>query len=264
MNKMFSKFWLVNILLAAGVVFFAVKTHDVWFSGEDPLKTVSLPEKEESVEKQFVRPNLPSESNYRTFVDKNLFAEDRAEYLPPTPEPEPEVLNEPELGPQPEPEIKPFEGFGQKVTLYGVFMYKNIKKALITNPERNRDAPKDIWVEKGDVVLEVKKRNEVATLTVDDILEDRLLIKDGANRYELLLYDKENPKQRQTVAKDETPRVVAPKEPTVGKNPETITKKPDKGNAPRRDSQTVEKNDGADSKFEIINTPFGEIKRRKN
>ncbi len=263
---MFSKFWLVNVFLAAGVIFFAVRTHEVWFSGEDPLESEPLPAKEESAkEKQFVKPNLSSESIYRVFVDKNLFSEDRAEYLPPPPEAESGA----ETGQEPAPEIKPFEGFGQRVTLYGVFIYKEIKKALITNPDRKRGGAQDIWVEKGDVVLEVKQRDQVATLTVDDILEDRLLVKDGANRYEILLYDKENPKNRQTVAKDEEPKVVAPQaevsnEAMVKERPKRGANHPRKQNEPQEAAaQTVENTEDPDSQYEIINTPFGEIKRRK-
>ena len=263
---MFSKYWLMNIVLAAGVIFFAVKTHEVWFSGENPLESEIPPAKEESEnEKQFTKPNLPLESTYRTFVDRNLFSEDRAEYLPPAPEPELSDGGESESGAG----IKPLEGFGQKVTLYGVFIYKDVKKALITNPGRERGQPKDIWVEKGDVVLEVNKRDHVATLTVDEILEDRLLIKDGADRYEVLLYDKENPKKRPTVKKDEIPVVVTPKKAAPKKSsrstkrPGTIATKPAQDNVQKETARTAEEDKGSGSEFEIINTPFGEIKRRK-
>ena len=86
---MFSKFWLINIFLAAGVIFFAIKTYDVWFSGQNPLESAVPPAKEEiAKEKQFTKPDLPQESAYRTFVDRNLFSEDRAEYLPPALDPE--------------------------------------------------------------------------------------------------------------------------------------------------------------------------------
>ncbi len=263
---MFSKFWLVNILLAAGVVFFAVKTHDVWKHREMPAETATpQADKEKAGEKRFAKRSLPSETSYKTVVDKNLFADDRSEYLPPEPEPEPEpepaaVEKEPE--PEPQPEIKPFEGFGKKVTLYGVVLYNDYKKALISNPERGSDAPKDIWVAKGDVVMEMKKRDQTMVVRVEDILEDRILVEDGTDRYEVMLYDKENPKKRPVIKKANEPEVVSsqkePKKATAKK-----TARPKRKKAPNRTAEAVEEKKSDESKYEVINTPFGEIKRRK-
>ena len=263
---MFSKFWLVNILLAAGVVFFAVKTHEVWKHRDMPAETAASPaNKDKEGEKRFAKRNLPSESSYKTVVDRNLFADDRSEYLPPEPEPESEpepavVEKEPE--PEPEPEIKPFEGFGKKVTLYGVVLFNDYKKALISNPERGRDAPKDIWVAKGDVVMEMKKREQTTVVRVEDIFEDRILVEDGTSRYEVMLYDKDNPKKRPVIKKTSEPKVVSPK-----KGPKKAADKkaarPKRKKAPQRAAKAVEGKNGGDSKYEVINTPFGEIKRRK-
>ena len=266
---MFSKFWLVNILLAAGVVFFAVKTHEVWKHRDMPAETAAPPANEEKAgERRFAKRNLPSESSYKTLVDKNLFADDRSEYLPPEPEPEPEpepvAAVEEEKGPdsEPQPEIKPFEGFGKKVTLYGVVLFSDYKKALISNPDRGRDAPKDVWVAKGDVVMEMKQRDQTTIVRVEDILEDRILVEDGTSRYELMLYDKDNPKKRPVIPKNTEPKVVSPK-----KGPKKATAgkaaRPKRKKTPRRAAKAVDEKNSGDSKYEVINTPFGEIKRRK-
>lgn len=265
---MFSKLWFINIALAAGVVFFAVKTHDVWFKQQKQYSepAVSATRQETQQERQFTMPNLPPESSYRSIVDKNLFSEDRAEYLPPTPDPELELSMENET------EVKPFEGFGKNVILYGVFIWEDNKKALITNPDPKQGGPKDIWVERGDVLLEVRKHNKVATLKVDDILTDRILVKDETDKYEILLYDKNNPRERETIKMDEVAEVIAPDESGVEPEGEPDAE-PDEPKTPFNQIQKAIENKRKNAKkpesaeepeYEIVNTPFGEIKRRIN
>lgn len=283
---MLSKVWFVNIVLAVCVIFFAVQTFDVWFTKQKRYPEPISSEKQEfQQDKQLVKRNLPPESAYRAIVDKNLFSADRKEYLPPTPDPEIDLSLEPEG------EIKPFEGFGKNVVLYGVLIWDDVRKALITNPSSKRGESKDIWVEKGDILLEVKRHNKVATLKVDDILKDRILVKDESNKYEILLYDKENPRQRETIRMDEAPEVIipeviAPSEPSqvpvpaktaqalrkaILENIRSDSKKTESQEEPGSETGTSpgtapESEPGAEPEpqYEIINTPFGEIKRRIN
>lgn len=257
---MFSKLWFINIALALGVIFFSVKTYDVWSKKERQYpETVSFTRQSASQERQFAMRNLPPESTYRAIADKNLFSEDRAEYLPPTPDPELD------LGLENEAEIKPFEGFGKSVNLYGVFIWDDVRRALITNPNAQRGEPKDIWVEKGDVLLEVRRHNKIATLKVDDILGDRILVRDESDKYEILLYDKDKPRQRETIQTDQSPEVISSNEtPRASAQP--------RRNPPQRRNQVSENGNieppnqttQTEPEYEIINTPFGEIKRRIN
>jgi hypothetical protein len=259
---MFSKLWFINIVLVAGVIFFAVKTFDVWFKEQKQYpEPVPHARQEIQQEKQVTKRNLPPESSYRTIADKNLFSEDRKEYLPPTIDPELESSLEHET------EIKPFDGFGKNVTLYGVMIWDNVKKALITNPDRKTGEPQDIWVQKGDTLLEIKRRDSVATLKVDEILKDRILVRDESSKYEILLYDKEKARKREMIKMDKAPKVITPTD--TGRAPsQTRQAQPQKRevppNTPNNAAPESENEEAAEPQFEIINTPFGEIKRRIN
>jgi hypothetical protein len=256
---MFSKLWFINIVLVVGVIFFAVKTFDVWFKQQKQYpEPVSSSRQEIQPEKQFSKRNLPPESAYRTIADKNLFSEDRTEYLPPTPDTELESTLENET------EIKPFDGFGKNVILYGVMMWDDVKKALITNPDRKSGEPEDIWVQKGDTLLEIKRRDKVAALKVDEILNDRILVRDESSKYEILLYDKEKTKQREMIKMDEAPvEVITPRDmPRAGSR--TRAAQPQKREAPEIIAPESKNEEVQEPQFEIINTPFGEIKRRIN
>jgi hypothetical protein len=162
-----------------------------------------------------------------------------------------------------ETEIKPFDGFGKSVTLYGVLIWNDLKKALITNPDKKNGEPQDIWVQKGDTLLEIKKRDRVAALKVDEILNDRILVRDESSKYEILLYDKEKSKKREMIKMDEAPEVIAPRE-----TPRAASRKrpsrPQKSEAPETMDPESKNEEGEEPQFEIINTPFGEIKRRIN
>ena len=259
---MLSKLWFINILLVAGVIFFAVKTFDVWFSRQKQYpEPIPHTRQEIQQEKQFTKRNVPPESSYRVIADKNLFSEDRKEYLPPTIDPELESALENET------EIKPFDGFGKNVTLYGVMIWDDIKKALITNPDRKTGEPQDIWVQKGDTLLEIKRRDKVATLKVDEILNDRILVRDESSKYEILLHDKEKTRKREMIKMDEAPEVIVP-----GETPRAVSRtrqaQPQKReippNVPDNTAPELQNEEAPEPQFEIINTPFGEIKRRIN
>lgn len=255
---MFSKLWFINVILVIGVVFFAVKTFNVWFDQQNHYpESISSTKQEISLEKQFAKRNMPPESAYRTIADKSLFSEDRKEYLPPTPDAELDSTLENDG------EIKPFDGFGQSVTLHGVLIWNDFKKALITNPDKKEGERQDIWVQKGDTLLEIKRQGSVATLKVDEILKDRILIRDGSSKYEILVYDKEKSMKREMIRMDEGPEVITPQElpREVSRKRLSRTKRRE---VPKTAAPESENEETGESQFEIINTPFGEIKRRIN
>ncbi len=265
---MLSKLWFINILLVAGVIFFAVKTFDVWVKQQKQYpEPIPHTRQEIQQEKQFAKRSVPPESSYRTIADKNLFSEDRKEYLPLTIDPELESTLEHET------EIKPFDGFGKNVTLYGVMIWDDIKKALITNPDRKTGEPQDIWVQKGDTLLEIKRQNRVATLKVDEILNDRILVRDESSKYEILLYDKDKARKRQMIRMDEAPEVITPSDtPSAASRTRQVRPQkrgvppdtPDTTDTPNNMAPESPNEETEEPQYEIINTPFGEIKRRIN
>jgi hypothetical protein len=257
---MSSKIWLINFILAAFVIFFAVKTYDVWF--DNKVKELKSPHETKNigsdVEKKFSKRKLPPESNYEIIVEKNLFREERTEYLP---EPEPDPDLEPGTQSGKEPEIKSLESFGAKIDLYGVVLWKDYKKALVTNTERNIGGSGEKWVQKGDTILEVKKLNENIQLVVEEIFEDRILIKDGKDCYEILLYDKDKSKKRGNVDRSQGPEVIS----SVDRSKQQGAVKSiaaGKERNPEKDNN-VKKEAPSEPEYEVINTPFGKIKRRK-
>jgi hypothetical protein len=255
---MFSKLWFINILLVVGVIFFVVKTFDVWFTQQKQIpEPISFTRQEIQPEKQFAKRNLLPESGYRIIAEKNLFSADRTEYLPPIPDSELETLEH-------DTEIKPFDGFGKNVTLYGVMMWNDTKKALITNPDRKSGEPQDIWVQKGDTLLEINRRDSVAALKVDEVLNDRILVRDGSSKYEILLYDKEKSNRREMVTMDEGPEVIAPFDQPRAASRTRPVRPQRRGEVPQNIAPESTNEEAQEPQFEIINTPFGEIKRRIN
>jgi hypothetical protein len=267
------KIWILNLMLIGAITFSAIKIHDVWVQKNETVVSKTVNQKvnpEADARSVTFKRKTPPEATYKNVVDKNLFSPDRKEYLPEEPPLEEE---EPAAEKAAEPEIKPFEGFGRKVTLYGVLIAGEKKMALISNPERKQGASKDIWVRTGDSILEVKQRNEVLSIKVEEILVDRLIVNDGTkNKYEVLLYDKDNPKRREQIKKAATAEVVGTQKRSEAAQREAKTaeaqkrqptkRKPAKRSAPAKESEASKKSSKPKSQYKVVNTPFGEIKRK--
>jgi hypothetical protein len=229
MNKirMFSKIGIINILLACLVVFFVIKTYGVW-------KTDNYIRSEQSVienttphaEKKVVQKRLLPDSYYKDVVEKCLFSPDRCEFIPEVSESEPEVA----------PEKIP----GRKIVLYGVVMMKGTAMALVSNPEIKTGDPPEIWVKAGD---------HLGDFNVASIQKESILLADGNKHYKIMLYDQSRLKQRSAVAKTGSPTVVTTP-PTPKRNHSPKPKKP-------------KHEELSDDQYEIINTPFGKVRRRK-
>ncbi|MDY6972849.1 MAG: hypothetical protein SV775_11020 [Thermodesulfobacteriota bacterium] len=222
---MFSKIWFINSLLAVFAVFFGLKTYGLWAMGEKaalPLKSVEGSTSRS--EKRIVSRDMPPESTYGVVVDSNLFSPDRVEFIP-------EVS-------EPEPEIKELKIPGKKFFLYGVIIMDSYKKALINNPFRKPDERPNKWVKVGDTI---------GDLEVAGIDKDRVILSEGAEKYEVLLYSKDKPKRQATVTKKQAKPTVVSAGPK--KNPPLPKALQDK-NLP-------------EAEYEIVKTPFGNIKRRK-
>ena len=224
---MLSKKWAINIFLAFFFVFFGIKTCCVWFEGEQPDIKVDAAKKSarRTVKKKIVKKKIPSESAYTDIVGMNLFSPDRKEYIPE--EPETESL------------VKEIKKSGKRIILYGVIIADDYKSALINDPEAKRGQRKSKWVKEGETIQGLK---------LAAIEEDRIFLTEGADGYEIFLYDANKPKTREHIAKETTPKVVVTKP------------KPKKKKAKPAVSMKKETREG---EYEIISTPFGNVKRRK-
>ena len=128
------------------------------------------------------------------------------------------------------------------------------KKALISNPDPgpqggNKPA-KEKWVVVGDTM---------GDLSVTEIRKDRIILTQGANTQEILLYDKNKPERQITVAeKSTTPTVVT----TAPATATTATAVPVPVAAAKPTSRIEEGKSASEAGYVIINTPFGPTKRK--
>ena len=185
---MFSKIWLINFVLTVLALIMGFNTYNVWVRDEQKIeikdnKKFKTPL---NVKKINSRKTLP-ESSYRVIVDKNLFSPDREEFIPE----------------KTETEVKQVKISGRKITLYGVIIMDNYKKALIDNPAREMDDPLHKWVKEGDMV---------GDFIVATINNESILLKEGIKKYEILLYD-EKKRRPQTISvnRSTAPKIVSTK-----------------------------------------------------
>jgi hypothetical protein len=230
------KIWLINISLAACIVFFGMMSFDVWSKGDDTVPEIlsgKSPEKP-TPGKRIIERAMPPESTYGIVAEKNLFSASRSEFVPEKQKKE---------GP---PKISE-----KMVILYGVMVMGDRKKALINNPEPGADAgkkpaAKEKWVAVGD---------KIGNFSVTDIKKDRIILADGADTYEVLLYDKNKP-ARQTIA------VEASAAPTVVSAGRTADPSATKPSTEPPASRTAEGKSEPAGEYRIVNTPFGPTKKR--
>ncbi|MBW2354884.1 MAG: hypothetical protein JRF51_16900, partial [Deltaproteobacteria bacterium] len=85
---MFSRIWLINLILILGALFFGLKAYGVWTRDvASPLQTPPRETRKGSAGKGSVKKGLPKkrllpESAFSVVVEKNLFAPERKEVKP--------------------------------------------------------------------------------------------------------------------------------------------------------------------------------------
>jgi hypothetical protein len=239
MYPAYLKIWLINISLAVFIVFFGMMSFDVWSKGDETVPEIlSGKNPEKSLPgKRIIERAMPPESTYGIVAEKNLFSASRSEFVPEKQKQGPLKISE------------------KMVILYGVVVMGDRKKALISNPEAGPDAgkkpaAKDKWVAVGDTI---------GTFSVTEIRKDRIILADGANTHEILLYDKNKP-ARQTIAAEASaaPTVVETGRAAVPAAAKSDTKSVTEPSA----SRIAEEKNAPAAEYKIVNTPFGPTKQR--
>jgi hypothetical protein len=232
----FSKIWLINISLAALVVFLGIMSFDVWSKGEETIPEVQTGKSSEKPlpGQVIIERAMPSDSAYGIVAEKNLFSSNRLEFIPEKQKPGPPKISE------------------KLIFLYGVVVMGNRKQALISNPESGsvagKSPAKDKWVKVGDTL---------GNFSVADIQKDRIILADGPNTYEILLYDKNKPARQTTVAeKSEAPTVVSTGSVAAATRSDT------KPSTEPLASRIAEGKSAPAVEYRIVNTPFGPAKQR--
>lgn len=246
---MFSKIWIINIFLMILIAIISVGIWDIWQkeTGIIPKSIAGKTDTISSKKRTTARHKPQSKSAYDVIVDNNLFSSDRMA----------NIEEEAESLPVTEEEVKVD---GEKVVLYGVILMDDYKKALINNPIRDKGNKENLWIAEGD---------KIGDLNVKQIKEDHVLLSDGTKNYNVSLYDPEKQKKRkQKTSRSKSQKSKAPQVISAGGKAgsysskagevkrKAATTKADKSN---RHGKAKVSDDG---KFEIIDTPFGKIKRR--
>ena len=244
----FSRIWVINISLAILIVFFGMKSFDVWSQGAGPnpgMQAGKSPERPISVKRMMERTMAP-ESAYGIVAEKKLFAANRSEVVPEKPKKE---------GP---PKVSE-----NQIFLYGVIMIGDRIQALINNPDpgsvAGKAAAKNKWVKVGDVL---------GNFSVADIQKEKIILADGADRREILLYDKNKP-ARQVVAAEKSEKSAGPTVVTTGATasasvpagaptPAVKSEQP----AVSRVAEGKSAPAGQSGEVRIFNTPFGPVQRK--
>lgn len=240
---MFSKIWMINIILAGLLVMVGANIWDVWHAKEviagDTARNPKPARPAADAEPEI---RLKSEAAYDGVVSKNLFSPDRAESAPDA------------GGPATAGEEVRISG--EKVVLYGVLMSDDTQKALINNVKSKSDPRSQIWIAKGD---------RIGDLRVDEIGRDYVVLNDGTNIFRVMLYDPDKSREKNRPSKSrEGPEIVhagqaARSGPATDAGPKASVNAPK--TAPKA-MPSADRNKSEDGEYEIIDTPFGKIKRK--
>jgi len=239
----FSRTWFINVILAVCVAFFGAKSIGVWLerSGDGAQTIQAAPRAKTWDIKKVTWGKMPPETAYGVVTDRNLFSQDRTEF----------VEEKKEAADVVEEDIKIA---GRKIVLYGVVMTDDYRAALISDPQPKPPKRPSLWVKEGESIGD-------SNVVVSSIQKESITLQDGGKTYEVLLYDKD--KTRKNVAAQKHPplTVITTKRTAVARQPIPAGKSGSKNVAP----QNVTKKDNLpeDGTYETIDTPFGKIKRRK-
>lgn len=191
---MFSIKWVVNLLLLGAAVFLGMKAWEDWHKAdaEIPEAPAARPVEIELPGKTLKLKRNPTK-HYDVVVEKNLFSSKREETQPVEPAP---VGKKKKPKPNKKARVK-----SSRVVLYGVVSLGADKKALVQDPTRRaRNKKNTSWVRTGD---------EVAGMTVSRIETGKILLNDGSEDYEVLLYDSSKPKPRTAARRPAGPTIIA-------------------------------------------------------
>ncbi len=235
---MISRVWVINSVLAIALAICLMNIWDVWHTSTQVFseKRSAINDKEAIKIKKTIESKVLNESAYQRVVDKNLFSPDRA----PAP---PEIEAD-------EPEIADARISGKKVVLYGVIMIDNYKRALISIPGDRRTDSKNRWISEGE---------QIGNLKAQQIQEDEILLGDGADKYRVLLYDPDKAAAKTSRKTGGSKKETAqPKVVTAGEKARAGGNKMDKQN-----NRAGKVTKSSDDEYEMIDTPFGIIKRKR-
>jgi len=225
--------WIINLMLLCLVVFTGAEAYRVWTEPlEIPLPPAKPGEMKATIPhtRTALHARAFPQGHYEGIVTKNLFSPERQQ-----------------------PEDKPVDMTIEKaekkvipnILLYGVVITGDDRKALLTNPDRSKDPRRFTWASAGEVL---------GGYEVVEIGPEKVFLEREGTRYEVGLYKE---KERRGPPSPMKPSVVVQQTEPAKKEPAKKEPVLPEGKSTER-KEAVEKEE-----FEIIKTPFGDMKRRK-
>jgi len=199
MSSRYSIFCVILSLIVLGLVF---ENYGIWSQSAGMVIKREVPKKPEGKLETFSSALAPKEAppreGYKVIFEKNIFNPDRKEFPVAAGD---DVSKRPNVRPQ--------------VTLYGVVVAGDYQSATVVNPGRP--------LQKGEREARTVKIGErIGDYKVAKILEDRIVMENAGDTFEVLLYDPSAPKRRMDVRTTVPPVAVTSSTggPTLSPTPE--------------------------------------------
>jgi len=197
---MSSKIWLINLVLAAVVMFFGLKAYEVW-SGEKmrPSQTGSLKSPPPWPEKKIAKKSVLPESDYGVIVSSSLFHASRSETNSQEQKKKQPVVERKADGKR----LQTLEWSYKNTNLYGVVIVDDHREALIGEVPAGTGRGTG---ERG--VKRAKVGDIVGRFKVKEIKSTSVLLTAEGHEWRVSLFDKDKPKKRVQVKKNDGPIVI--------------------------------------------------------
>ncbi len=166
-----SKLLPVNILLTLLIIFFTVKICRIWDEPEENGVNIKQVKKTRQFPVKRIKKIKTVLTTYADFIDQDLFNPNRS---PADIEPSAE-------------ETKDFKP-NTDCILYGILIVNKNRSALIADKTKRRGRKqKAEWIKQGE---------KIGSAIVETVLSDRIILKEGRVKTELLLVNPDKPKPR--------------------------------------------------------------------
>lgn len=192
------KIWVINLVLAAAVVFLGTRAYNAWSKTEKRLpETSGAKEAAVAPKKALAKIEVPPASHYDPVVNDDLFAISRS------PEEEGGKQEAQESKTPPKPDEKRMQVLQQRtdgISIYGIVIANGEKRALIKSASkslprrpgnRHQEAPPLVeevrWVRVGDTVDQ---------FAIKEIRTTGMVLAAEGVVFDVTLYDKDKPKER--------------------------------------------------------------------
>ena len=223
------KIWLIILFLAAGDIFLGMKAVRVWSDAEKTLPETENRKQVASAEKKIVKRDIPPEAEYEVVVESDLFRPTRSE--PVKEKAQNEAVEK--KGVPDQRLVKLLQETVKRISVYGVMIVNEEKRALIKSPAmpllgkpgNRQQAPRS-----GEEIKWVKVGDVVDRFTVNEIRATGVVLGAEGLVFDVVLYDKDKPKQRVPEKTAAGPIVI-----DTGKGAQAGTS-PEKAEAPKEKS----------------------------